>query len=251
MSTAAAQHKVCLKCDHVAIGIQPSPTAACPKCGAIYSKLEAQIGSKPTIPAYEAKSNKAESLEQNRANTLISLAITASVSVAIGYFWGASSPSYDTMMDKAYDTGILFEAGFKPLEGFALQSPSEINLNQDSLPISVSLLSLESHEDQNEFASIHQTLMASINVYNRSDNIITGITGLMSFYDSMNNHLYSTKMIINEAIMPHTSIEKWPFTFTMPAQKPEATALLRNTQIKGIFQPISYINNDNELIELY
>ena len=250
MNTSLAKHKVCLKCDHVAIGVESSPTAACPKCGAIYTKMEAKLGSKASIPVYEA--NASSNTSENRSTSpFITIGITAALSLGIGYFWGASNPSYSELTEEAHNAGVLFQAGFDPLSNFTLIKPSELLEYESKLPVTVNLTSMNSLDDRDSAYLRHSDFISELSIYNRSGRVITGITGLISFYDNMNNRIYSTKLTIHEPIMPQTSMDKWPFKFSIPTQPGQGPEFINTREIISVFQPVSVVYEDGELQEFY
>lgn len=58
MTNAAS--RTCLKCNHVHPGATMSDTEACPKCGAIYSRVEAYVKAEQARPPSRARSTEAQ-----------------------------------------------------------------------------------------------------------------------------------------------------------------------------------------------
>lgn len=118
--------KRCLKCGHENQATVSDPLAECPKCGAIYSRVEASL---------KAKTSESEPLPTPRTaprmNKLnIRLIAAAIVIFAIGYFAGREHIKYE--LKSAFQNAAAgISAAFKPSqESPAIAKPKPIGRNQ-------------------------------------------------------------------------------------------------------------------------
>ena len=104
--------KQCLRCDYVRKASDPIPDYACPSCGCVYAKVEAQLSAAPK-PRKESKFKKLGRALQGAKNGVTSERVEKrkSLNLIVRTYTGKQSQA---IINFEKESSILAEEGFEP-----------------------------------------------------------------------------------------------------------------------------------------
>lgn len=204
--------RTCLKCGHSATDADTSPMAACPKCGAIYARVEAVRRPVPPTAAVASHASPARSFSTAQ---LVGAAVLALV---IGYFAGREHLKSQMLSAFAAASGEVSRA----LSDVSTPTPpARAPTPSQTSPVTVSLVS-KSHRPQDFSGSKYETeaVIVELAFANRSDKSIRAFDGTIVFSDLLDNQILAVRLEINDPIEARGSI-RWEGVIEMNQFKSE------------------------------
>jgi len=213
-------HKKCLKCSHEA-DVADDPLAACPKCGAIYTRVEeARLRTTSAAPA------KARQSVEIPIPIIRKGAIFLAIFIA-GYFAGREHIKYE--MRQALVSAFP-GLDYSPRTSAPALPPAPTKPAQF---ITATLISKRWRpSDYTATPSISDAVEFAVTFRNSSDRALRAFDGVLRFEDLLGNEVISAKVEINDPV-PARGELKWDGELDFNQFKPEHTKL-RNADLQSL-----------------